>query len=153
MPRLQLWVLSAPLNSCAEINNVLLGFGLSGTWLAQPAREFHYQLQLSARLRTEQVALLVSELSKAACPFEVETTERMPERYLHYPGLGILRQQLNEAGEVLLREDAVQNALQQSQGSGKDFERRLRLLSGTPWLDLMEPYRNHEGVRVLPRAV
>lgn len=77
----------------------------------------------------------------------------MPERYLFHPGLGIIRHQLNEAGEVLLREDAIATAIASSQGSMKEFERRIRQLSGTAWLDLLEPYRNHEGVSVLPKAV
>jgi hypothetical protein len=40
-----------------------------------------------------------------------------------------------------------------SEGNARELERRLRLASGTSWLDLLETYRNHEGVRLLPQAV
>lgn len=153
MPKLSLWVLSAPLDSCAAISDVLLEFGLSGKWMAQPARAYCYQLRLSARLQPTAIANLASSLARCASPFEIETTDKMPERYLFHPGLGILRQQLNEAGEVLIREEAISAAISAAQGSAKEIERRIRLLSGTAWLDLLEPYRGHEDVRVLPRAV
>lgn len=153
MPKLRLWVLSAHLDSCRVITDLLLQFDISGTWSGQPAKAEHYQLRTSARLPAESVPLLVSTLARHGSPFELETTERYPERYLYHPGIGIHRQQLNEAGEVLLREDAVMSAILNSKGSAKDLERRMRLLAGTTWLDLLEVYRNHDGVRVLPKAV
>jgi hypothetical protein len=153
VPRLSLWVLSAPLDSCAAISDALLEFGLSGQWLAQPAADYCYQLRVHSRLQSPEIPLLTSTLARFRAPFELETLERMPERYLFHPGLGIHRQQLNQAGEVLIREDAIASAIAASQGNSKEIERRLRQLSGTTWLDLLEPYRNHEGLRVLPKAV
>lgn len=153
MPKLSLWVLSAHLNSCGEINSLLLEFGLTGTWFSQPARESHYQLKLSARCGSADIARLVSQLAKHEAPFELETLEQLPERYLFHPGLGITRQQLNQAGELLLREEAVLSAIASARGSTRDLDRRMRLITGTAWLDLLEVYRNHEGVRLLPRAV
>lgn len=153
MPKLTLWVLSAPLDSCAAISDVLLEFGLSGKWMAQPARASCYQMRLATRLQSAEIAHLASSLARCASPFEIETNDRMPERYLFHPGLWIIRQQLNEAGEVLIREEAICAAISSAQGNAKEIERRIRLLSGTAWLDLLEPYRGHEDVRVLPRAV
>lgn len=153
VPKFSLWVLSAPLSSCGVIAELLQGFGLSGSWLAQPAQPFHYQLQSTGRLSKNHIADLVSGLSRCGAPFEVETAEQMPERYLFHPGLGILRQQLNEAGEVLLRESAILDAVSLSRGSATDLDRRLRLLAGTAWLDLLEVYRHSESVRLLPKAV
>jgi hypothetical protein len=141
------------MDSCREIGELLQEFGLSGTWLAQPAKAHHYQLQLSARMTTDSIPILVSQLALHYSPFELETHDRLPERFLYHPGLGIIRQQLNEAGEVLLREDSVLSAVALSRGSQKDLERRLRTLSGTAWLDLLEVYRNHDGVSMLPTAV
>jgi hypothetical protein len=86
-------------------------------------------------------------------PFEIETEGSSPERYLFHPGLGIARQILNEAGETLLRAEAVEAALNASQGNLKEFERRLRLLQGLPWLDLIEVYRTRGDVRLLHRAI
>lgn len=153
MPKLELWVLSAPLESCSLCDDVLLEFGLSGIWIAQPARPSSYQLRIQSRMASANIPRFVSKLAHLGCIFELQTFERMPERYLFHPGLGIIRHQLNEAGEVLLREDAIATAIANSQGSMKEFERRIRQLSGTAWLDLLEPYRNHEGVSVLPKAV
>lgn len=153
MPKLSLWVLSAHMDSCGLINDLLLEFGLSGSWIAQPAQPLHYQLRLTFSGSAALAASLASRLSSSLAPFELETGAALPERYLYHPGLGIIRQQLNEAGEVLLREDAVLQAVRASEGSSRELERRLRLATGTPWLDLLETYRNHEGVRLLPRAV
>ncbi len=153
MPKHSLWVLSAHMDSCGSINDLLLDFGLSGSWMAQPAQPHHYQLRLTFTGSAEVAASLASRLASCEAPFELETGAALPERYLYHPGLGINRQQLNEAGEVLLREDAVMNALRASEGNSRELERRLRLASGTPWLDLLETYRNQDGVRLLPKAV
>lgn len=153
MPKLSLWVLSAHLDSCRSINDLLLEFGLSGSWFAQPAQEQHYQSRLTFRGTPELAASLASRLSRCGAPFEIETSAKLPERYLYHPGLGILRQQLNEAGEVLLREDLVLSAVHAAKGNAKELERRLRMASGTTWLDLLEVYRNHEGLTLLPKAV
>ena len=96
---------------------------------------------------------LVSSLARLDVPFEVETLAKNPERYLYHPGLGIHRQLLDEAGEVLIRSEAIHRAILESKGSSKELERRIRLLDGTSWLDLLEPYRNSENVRLLPKAV
>jgi hypothetical protein len=141
------------MDSCGSINDLLLEFGLSGTWVAQPAQPHHYQTRISFTGTAHTAASLASRLASCLAPFELETGAALPERYLFHPGLGICRQQLNEAGEVLLREDAVNQAVRASEGNSRELERRLRLASGTPWLDLLETYRNHEGVRLLPKAV
>ena len=96
---------------------------------------------------------MVSQLASLQVPFEVESEGAAPERYLFHPGLGINRQMLNEAGEVLVRGEAVEAALAASQGNLKEFERRLRLLQGMPWLDLLEVYRTRGDVRLLHRAI
>jgi len=153
VPKLSLWVLSAHMDSCRSINDLLLEFGLSGSWLAQPAQPEHYQLRLTFSGSADLAASLASKLAACKAPFELETSAALPERYLYHPGLGIIRQQLNEAWEVMLREDLVWQAVRASEGNARELERRLRLVAGTAWLDLLETYRNHEGVRLLPKAV
>lgn len=83
--------------------------------------------------------------------FEIEDGS---ERYLHHPGLGIHRQVIDEAGEVIIRAEQLALQLRLSGGNLKEFERRFRLLQGTAWLDLLEPYRL-ELLRYdeMPRAV
>lgn len=131
----------------------MLDFGTAISWFAQPAAPGCYQAKLTTNLDLVRLPELVSHLAKLKVSFEIESFGQSPERYLFHPGLGIHRQQLNEAGEVLLREDAVASALNLSQGSLVEFERRLRLIRGTAWLDLLEIYRYSGEIRLLPRAV
>lgn len=126
---------------------------MSGIWLAQPVSPFSYQLKIQSRIARSHLPELVSKLAAVEIPFELETEGTAPERYLYHPGLGICRQVLNEAGEVLVRGEAVEDALHASKGNLKDFERRLRLIQGVPWLDLLEVYRAPSDVRLLHRAI
>lgn len=148
-----MWVLSAPTDKCQPANDVLASFGVSGSWQAQPVSPFSYQLRTQSRIAHSSVPDLVSKLASLDVPFEVETEGAAPERYLFHPGLGICRQVLNEAGEVLVRGEAIESALLASKGNLKEFERRLRLIQGFPWLDLLEVYRSPSDVRLLHRAI
>lgn len=146
-------MLSAPVDKCQPATQVLASFGVSGTWVAQPVAPFSYQLRVQARVSRLRLPELASQLASLQIPFEVESEGQAPERYLFHPGLGICRQALNEAGEVLIRGEALEAAIVASQGSLKEFERRLRLLQGAPWLDLLETYRARGDVRLLHRAI
>lgn len=126
---------------------------MAASWLAQPNSALSYQAKANSQLALEQVPNLVSALAKLDVGFEVQVYGDCPERYLYHPGLGILRQQLSQAGELLLREDAVIAALQESLGNLRDFERRLRLLRGTAWLDHLDSYRVSAELKLLPKAV
>jgi hypothetical protein len=96
-------------------------------------------------------SILASSLSKVGCVFELED---ITERFLFHPGLGIHRQAIDQAGEVTLRAEQIALQLKHAAGNLMEFERRLRVLQGTAWLDLLEPYRL-ELLRYdeMPRAV
>jgi hypothetical protein len=47
----------------------------------------------------------------------------------------------------------VENELRRSAGNLKEFERRIRVISGVQIMDLLEPFRQSENVRMLPKAV
>lgn len=147
------WVLCAPADKCQPISGLLAEFGLSGSWLAQPIEVLSYQLKTNARVTKHRLPDLVSSLAAFRVPFEVETECSAAERYLHHPGLGIHRQLISEAGDVLVRGEAVEAALVASRGSAKEFERRLRLMQGIPWLDMLEAYRVQGDVRLLHKAI
>lgn len=146
-------MLCAPADKCQPISELLAEFGLSGSWFAQPIEVLSYQLKTNTRVAKHLLPNLVSSLAVFRVPFEVETECSAAERYLYHPGLGIHRQMISEAGDVLLRGEAVEAALVASRGSAKEFERRLRLMQGIPWLDLLEAYRSQGDVRLLHKAI
>ena len=144
----RIWVLSAPLGQRQQVERLLAGFVLPSSWRPQPHSPG--AVQLVVEIPTEP-ASIASELAKIGAVFEIEGEG---ERYLHHPGLGILRQEIDGAGEVLIRAGQISEALRSSAGSLNDFERRLRILQGVAWLDLLEPYRlQSPRLRSLPRAV
>lgn len=130
----RVWVLYASNEQRREVDE-LLADSLRPIWKPQPfqPKGLQARFQLDA-----EAADITSQLAKTGCVFEVEGDS---ERFLHHPGLGIKRQQLDEAGEVLIRFGQLQKELGESNGNFQELQRRLRLLEGQPWLDLLEPYR------------
>lgn len=144
----RIWVLSAPLGQRQQVERLLAGFVLPSSWHPQPHAPGCFQLVLEIAIDPASIA---SELAKIGAVFEIEADG---ERYLHHPGLGILRQEIDGAGEVLIRAGQISAALANSAGNLHEFERRLRMLQGVAWLDLLEPYRlQSPRIRSLPRAV
>jgi len=144
----RLWVLSASRSQRREVDKLLESFRVSSKWFPQRNMPQHFQLIAEIAVSSSNLA---SGLSKVGCVFEIEDRA---ERFLFHPGLGIHRQAIDEAGEVILRAEQVALQLKQSAGNLMDFERRLRMLQGTAWLDMLEPYRL-ELLRYdeMPRAV
>jgi hypothetical protein len=130
----RLWVLCASKAQGQEVNQ-LLASDSAALWSPQPHQPNTFQLVTAQPL---EPASLAADLAKIGCPFEIEGDQ---ERYLFHPGLGLKRQQLDEAGEVVLRVGFLRQQLRESGGSAADFERRLRIAEGQAWLDLLEPYR------------
>ena len=129
----RLWVLSASESQRREVEK-LLGIGFA-RWRPQPYQPGSSQLVEDFALDPVTIA---SDLARIGCPFEIEAPF---ERILFHPGLGLKYQQLDEAGEVVLRAGFVHQQLRESAGNAAEFERRLRLAEGQAWLDLLEPYR------------
>lgn len=142
LPKLDVWVLSASESLCVDVNLALAESGLSGIWKIQPVAIGNYQLRVSKNSNELDTTTLASKLQRIGVIAELELPVRGGfQRYLVHPALGVCRQELDEAGEVLLRSGAVQALLEQSVGSAFEFKRLLRKLDGTLWLDLLEPYR------------
>lgn len=143
----RVWVLYASNEQRREVDQ-LLADSLRATWKPQPYQPNGHQT--SFELDTE-AAQISSQLARIGCMFEVEGDG---ERYLHHPGLGIKRQQLDEAGEVLIRFGQLQKELGECGGNFQELLRRLRLIEGQPWLDLLEPYRlSQVRYAAMPKAV
>lgn len=128
-------MLSASRSQRREVDLLLAPFQVPRKWFAQRNTPAHFQLEISLN---QPAANLTVMLARVSCVFEVED---FPERFLFHPGLGIHRQTIDDAGEVVLRAEQLRLELEQSAGNLREFERRLRILQGTPWLDLLEPYR------------
>lgn len=144
----RLWVLSASRTQRKQIETLFASVGVPFSWRPQPHSPG--QSQTIVNLDTD-AATAASELAKLACVFEIETET---ERFLFHPGLGLHRQELDEAGEPITRICQLKHLIAESQGSMSEFERRLRMLEGIPWLDILEPYRlGILRADSLPRAV
>ena len=143
----RVWVLSASLSQRRQVED-LMAHDSAVLWRPQPFQPETYQVCFESDWQGD---VLSSRLASIGCPFEVETNS---DRYLFYPGLGIKRQQLDEAGEVVIRFGQLKQQIQESAGSVSELERRLRVIEGQPWLDLLEPYRQGKTrYHVMPRAV
>ena len=144
----RLWVLSASRSQRREVDQLLASFHVPIKWFPQRNTPHHYQLITELATNPSNLA---SSLSRVGCVFEIEDKY---ERFLFHPGLGIHHQAVDEAGEVTLRAQQIELQLKQAAGNLMEFERRLRVLQGTAWLDLLEPYRL-ELLRYdeMPRAV
>lgn len=141
-------MLSASKSQRRGVELLLAGLCEPSKWFPQRNSPGHFQLV--AEIPTPG-SVLASGMARIGCVFEIE---EQFERFLFHPGLGIHRQAIDEAGEIILRADQVSAELRRSAGNLKEFERRLRLLQGIAWLDMLEPYRL-ELMRYdqLPRAV
>jgi hypothetical protein len=147
-------VFSAPNEQLAQIDQILGEFGASGTWRVQPLEISGYQLKAEIAFSPLQAAELVSLLARTKSIFELEFNTLPSERYLHHPALGICRQELDEAGEQLIRAGVIENLLMETAGNLSEFSRGFRRLTGVAWMDLIEPYRKSaEYLIALPRAV
>jgi len=109
------------------------------------------------KLSTQEAENLVSELSQIPnCTFElIQSWKDSGVLFMHQPGLGIFRGELNAAGSIVLSEDRLQIMLEQSSGNHREFTRLLRIALGQSWDDLLEPFRAQEyseNVVLLNRA-
>lgn len=57
------------------------------------------------------------------------------------PGLGVFRAETNLSGEIVLGEERIRNALDQSAGNHRELARLLRIMLGQAWDDVLEPFR------------
>jgi hypothetical protein len=151
----ELWVLSAQEQSCERIEDLLGAHFSRSVWRVQPLDVGSYQLKTAIKITEQACAELVSNLAKTGASFEVELESKSGlVRYLHHPALGIARLELDQAGEILLRGGAMEHLMMQCKGNVVDFNRGLRRLLGTPWTDLLEPYRRvPDEIISLTRAV
>ena len=72
------------------------------------------------------------------------------------PGLGLFRAATNQAGEILITEERIRQAMDSSAGNHRELTRLLRLALGQAWDDVLEPFRAaryNDNLELITRAV
>lgn len=146
-------MLSANSELRTDLDEVLSRFGLSATWQIQHKQPNSICSAVFAKVPENQAALIASALRHFPIWFELEARGRGEfSRYLFAPMLGLHRQDLDEFGEVLVRQGTIEEAVYRAKGNGKELERELRKLTGQNHMDLLQQFEIDE-LRVIPRAV
>jgi Protein of unknown function (DUF3145) len=70
--------------------------------------------------------------------FEVTSTG---QRWSYTPQLGLFQSATDDAGNILVNEFRLRNALEQCGTNAIELQRQMRLLIGQPWDDELEKYR------------
>lgn len=98
---------------------------------------------ISLQLSELEAEELVAEVAKTPnCYFElIQTARNSGTLFMHVPGQGMFRGELNGAGSLTLSEDQLQSMLTQAAGNFREFNRLLRLALGQSWDDMLEPFR------------
>lgn len=127
------------------------------SWIAQPLLLGFQAGSANLRLNALEAEQLASELSLVPnIIFELTQTGRdSGVLFMHLPGQGVFRGELNAAGSLTLSEERLQLMLEQATGNHREFTRLLRLALGQSWDDLLEPFRavrHSENVVLLNRA-
>lgn len=132
-------VLSASRELKPDLDLVLSGFGLSAKWQVQHKQINAICSETIGQISNNDAHTLASALRVFPIWFELEIrTEIEISRYLFVPMLGLHRQVLSEAGEVLIRQGGIEEAIYLAKGNGKELERLLRKLSGQNHTDLLD---------------
>jgi hypothetical protein len=134
---------ACPENLVDQVNQVLLSFELSVTWLQQELMLGNKQAELAIKISEEQVEELASALyAVGEIYFEINQRQgKFGLLFMGVPGLGVYRGELNEAGSILLSEDRINQMISQGAGNQREFMRLLRVALGQSWDDIIEPFR------------
>lgn len=127
------------------------------SWINQPLLLGFQAGSVNLRLTALEAEELASELSLGSnITFElIQTGRDSGVLFMHLPGQGVFRGELNAAGSLTLSEERLQLMLDQATGNHREFTRLLRLALGQSWDDLLEPFRavrHSENVVLLNRA-
>jgi hypothetical protein len=69
-----------------------------------------------------------------------EVTQR-DHRWSYAPNLGLFQSDTDEAGNILVNEFRLKNALESSGSNSIELQRQMRILIGQPWDDELESFR------------
>ena len=129
----------------------ILGTSVQIHWRPQPNFVGTYRTEISWRDLAGNAAKLCSVLSSwHYLRFEIfEATNNEGELFRFLPELGILRNQTDGAGNILLTDSVVVNALTNSFEEDELRDAINRIL-GKPWEEVLEPLRAIDQREVAP---
>lgn len=114
--------------------------------------------EITLKLASLQFEDLVSQLARIEGIYldAMQQGKEAGALFMVTPGLGVFRAETNAAGEIMISEDRIRTALEQSAGNHRELGRLLRILLGQAWDDILEPFRAaryQENVALIHRAV
>lgn len=123
----------------------LLGYSVSFEWTSQPAQVGMNRGELSWTGESGMGAMLASGL-RGWEHLRYEITEDPTPvseggRWSYTPGLGIFYAQTDLTGNVVIPENRVRAALENSAGDPEELQRQLDLALGQAWDEELEPFR------------
>lgn len=145
---------ACPLAEVARVDDLLAVFNIKSCWSNQQLLVGTQTTEVHFMASTEQVEDLLAALNRIpGIHLDLSQDQLL---FMLVPGLGIYRAQTNQAGEIMISEDRIRNALESSAGNHRELNRLMRLLLGQNWDDVLEPFRaskHHGNVALLNRAV
>ncbi len=152
-----LYVHSAPRALCPHIEWAIgraLGKPVRLEWTEQPVLPGMLRAEFGWRGPVGTGALLASGLRGwEHLRFEVTedaTAHSDAGRWLHTPDLGIFYAQCDVLGNMVVPEDRIRAAIEESAMNLRDLHRELRLALGQAWDDELEPFRHvHDDAQVV----
>ena len=147
---------ACPKASTSTVESLL--FGISPVWVNQSLIVGSYRTEVQLRMNSLQIEDLISHLIRIDGMYLdlVQQGSSAGVWFTLAPGLGLYRAEINSAGEIMLNEDRIKSAIEQSAGNHRELSRLLRILLGQAWDDLLEPFRAvkySENVSLINRAV
>lgn len=151
-----LYVHSAPRALCPHIEwaaGRALGHGVSFAWRPQPVLQ-HAQRAVFVWEGEPGAGATIASALRGWEHLRYEVTEDASVggdggRWMHTPELGIYFGQTDSAGNLVVPEDRIRNAITNA-GNAFDIHRELRLALGEAWDEELEPFRHaHEDAPVV----
>ncbi len=127
-------------------------------WFNQPLLVGTSRAELKIKLNSLELEELVSKLLRIDGLY-LDIMQQGREAgvwFMLAPGLGLFRAEINAAGEIMLNEERIRSALEQSAGNHRELSRLLRIALGQAWDDILEPFRAaryQSNLAIIDRAV
>ncbi|MFN5159605.1 MAG: DUF3145 family protein [Rhodoluna sp.] len=132
---------ACPSGSTQAVGELLSGLEIN--WLAQPLLVGSVKTEFALKMSAIELEDIVSQLRRVEGIY-LDCMQQGKESGIWFmlaAGLGVFRAQTNAAGEIMLSEDRIRNALDQSAGNHRELTRLLRIQLGQAWDDVLEPFR------------
>ena len=155
--KLTLAIYACPEDQQPVVEKALEAHG-SLQWSANSLIPGNLTAEITCMLGQSEIGDLVSKLIQVSgIHFEaIKYETEFGELHMFVPGLGLFRADTNSAGEIMIGEERIRNAMEQAAGNYRELQRLLRSLLGQSWDDVLEPHRAgryNQNVALFNRAV